>query len=393
MKVTLVTSSIGRGGGGVSEAVRLQALALSKHADITVLSLQGKAGEQDLADWGDAKIQTFRSLVAFGRFGVSPGLLIALLRSDSDIVHVHGLWQFPPLAVYIWSLVTGKPYVVTPHGMLEPWIMARSRWLKTAVGQVYQNRFLRRANAFHILTAKERSDVGAFLTDQIVEEIPNYVPDFTRQSERPGWWHKDLEERRIYLFFGRIHEKKGCMELADAWSSLCRKDPLFKQRSALVFCGWNDGLTGFEEHVAVLDREFGNIVFAGPQFGVDKARSLSASHFFVLPSKSEGLPMAILEAWSAGIPVIMTPECNLPVGFERNIAIRTGSSREAIAESLINASAINEDARLAMGRHASQFVASDYSRQRVSRSLLSLYRRCLGQLEHLIQGDMKRSDV
>lgn len=377
MKVTIVTPTLSRAGGGVSEAVRLQAFSIADQAQVRVEALRNPNDKADLAQWAplDVKLHTRFA----GRYALSLGLLRSLLRSDADIVHVHGLWQFPCLAVMVWSLLSRRPYIVTPHGMLEPWILSRSRVLKKWVSWFYQDRFLRRAAAFQILTAKERSDIAPYLTNQIVVEIPNYVPSFSRTSEKPAWWRASFEGRTIYLFFGRVHEKKGCMELAEAWATICRRDISFGNRSVLVFCGWNDGLEGFEDRVQALADELGNILFAGPQYGEEKRRSFSAASFFVLPSKSEGLPMAILEAWSAGLPSIMTPECNLPIGFEKMIAIETATDSERIAESFAAVDRLDSQERESMGIQAKKIVTEKYSKEMVATSLLNLYASCLSE--------------
>jgi poly(glycerol-phosphate) alpha-glucosyltransferase len=63
------------------------------------------------------------------------------------------------------------------------------------------------------------------------------------------------------------------------------------------------------------------VIFWGPAFGKEKEALLRSAEGFVLPSLSEGLPMSVLEAWAYGLPVVMTPECNLPEGFASQAAL------------------------------------------------------------------------
>ncbi len=367
--------SISRAGGGVSEAARLQALALATrpHAVVSVLTFHDEHFDRDLAAWRGIPVRAFRT---FGprSFSFAPGMLLALLRERRALVHVHGVWQFQCLAVYLWSLVTGGRYVVTPHGMLEKWIRARSPRLKWLVSNLYQNRFLRRASAFQVLTMREIEDVKDFRrTGQSVDVVPNYVAVFARDDHRPSWWRDEDEGRDVFLFLGRIHEKKGCLELCRAWEDVCASNPDFRDRSLLVFCGWIDGLPGFEDQVKALNARFGNAVFAGPQYGAGKQRSLSCASFFILPSKSEGLPMSVLEAWSALVPVLMTDECNLPEGFTRDAAIRTGPDRVAIAASLLQAAGLSGERRTTLQRNGLLLLQEKYSEESVRDALLRMY--------------------
>ena len=373
-RVALALPTISPLGGGVAEAARLhvKALAAAGFEAITVHTLDDRMDKVDPRQWEAATLHRHRFIGPMS-YSFAPGMLPSLLKAKPDIVHVHGVWQFHCAAVHAWSMLTGKAYVVSPHGMLEPWIRARSPGLKRAVSTLYQDRFLRRAGGFHLLTEKEGADVAEFLHGQPAPVIPNFAEPFASDGRKPGWWKPEHEGRAVYLFLGRLHEKKGVMELMEAWARLSAEDTGFRDGALLVFCGWNDGIEGFETRVAELGIQFGNVLFAGPQYGPDKNRSLGAAKFFLLPSKSEGLPMAILEAWSAGVPAIMSPECNLDIGFERGAAFRTGFTAETIYPSLKSAHALSREAWAEVSQRARALVAEKYSEDSVRAGLLSLY--------------------
>jgi glycosyltransferase involved in cell wall biosynthesis len=187
----------------------------------------------------------------------------------------------------------------------------------------------------------------------------------------------EYEGRKVYLFLGRIHEKKGCMELMQAWEKLSIDDADFARSSLLVFCGWNDGIEGFERRADDLNRKFGNVLFAGPQYGPDKARSMASARYFLLPSKSEGLPMAVLEAWAAGVPAILTPECNLAIGFERGAAFRTGFTPETIYPALQAAHALPDVEWDEASRRSKALAAEEFSEESVRNGLLDLYQAAI----------------
>jgi len=373
-RLALALPTVSPLGGGVAEAARLHlaALAPAGFESISVHTLDPSIEKVDPSQWAAASLHLHR-FYGPKSFSFAPGMLFSLLAARPDLVHVHGVWQFQCAAVHAWSMLTGKPYIVSPHGMLEPWIRARSAKLKGAVSALYQDRFLRNAAGFHLLTDKEAGDVAEFATGQPASIVRNFAQPFASDGAKPSWWKPEFDGRTIYLFLGRIHEKKGCMELMDAWARLSAEDAGFHDHSALVFCGWNDGIAGFEVRAEQLGRDFGNVLFAGPQYGPDKQRSMATARYFLLPSKSEGLPMAVLEAWAAGIPAILTPECNLAIGFECGAAFHAGFTAETIYPALKAAHALPADQWQAASERARALVAEEFSEASVRQGLLDLY--------------------
>jgi glycosyltransferase involved in cell wall biosynthesis len=331
----------------------------------------------DDQDWAGIDMTGFATMGS-RRYGFSPGLLHAVLTAPADLIHVHGIWQFPGLAALIAQARRGTPVIVSPHGMAESWIRARSPALKAAVSRLYQNRLLTRAFAIHTLTAKEEADVAAMVGESLrCVLIPNFVEPQPAGLPPPDWWLPAYKGRDIYLFLGRLHEKKGCLELCEAWDMVCREDTGFAARSQLVFCGPSDGLVGFEERVAMLNARYGNALAAGPQYGEQKYRSFGVASFLCLPSKSEGLPMSVLEGWTAGVPTIMTPECNLPIGFARDAALVTTPEMKGIAATLREAAALSPDQRTALARNARALALDTYSPDAATAALAQLYRSAI----------------
>jgi glycosyltransferase involved in cell wall biosynthesis len=373
--ILILCPSASRLGGGVPVVVRQQARALAAIAGnhVRVFALRdADLAPSDHEDWNGIDLTTF-GVIGTRRFGLSPAMLAATLATRPDLVHVHGVWQFQGLAALTLNLAKGTPIVITPHGMLESWIRARSTRLKALVSRLYQNRLFRRSYAFQVLTDKEREDVAAVRPGARCALIPNFADPVPAETLPPPWWRDAFAARRVYLFFGRLHEKKGCLELCAAWDDVCRRTPGFRDRSLLVFAGPADGIDGFEARAAALNAAHGNVMVAGPQFGAAKQATLSRASFLCLPSKSEGLPMAILEGWAAGIPAIMTTACNLPTGFTRGAAIETGTDPQSIAASLNRADGMDQFALREMAAQARTLVAEEFSERAVTEALMSLY--------------------
>ena len=158
VKVAFAIASGSRAAGGVFEAAKMLSAALKQTSQV-VVSLYATRDDflvADTPEWGGIEIH---APLYFGppNFRFSPLMIWDLLRSDADLIHVHGVWTFHCLAVLIWSVLTGKPYLVSPHGMMEPWILARSPRLKRTVSLLYQNWFLRRASMFSCSNGERRA--------------------------------------------------------------------------------------------------------------------------------------------------------------------------------------------------------------------------------------------
>ena len=163
--------------------------------------------------------------------------------------------------------------------------------------------------------------------------IPNGVelPADNQTLSRPAFLNGD--DRKLLLFLGRIHPKKGIVETLDAWSRVLRARPATGRDWTLVIAGWDDGnhMEGVEAYAASLGLH-GHVHFPGPLFGADKQAALMNASAFVLASYSEGLPMAVLEAWAHRTPVFMTAACNLPEGFNVGAAIQISTAPATMAQ-------------------------------------------------------------
>ena len=140
-----------------------------------------------------------------------------------------------------------------------------------------------------------------------------------------------VEGRKVLLYLGRLHPKKGLSILLRGWKEASKRE----RGWVLVIAGWDQG--GHREELEQLARELkitDSVHFAGPLFGEARETAYQNANAFVLPSLSEGQPLVVLEAWSHARPVLMTPECNLPEGFEKRAAIRMNTTVEGAAMAL-----------------------------------------------------------
>ena len=247
--------------------------------------------------------------------------------------------------------------------MLDPWITGRGRWKKALARAGYERRSWRRASAFHALTEREAADITAESkrTDSLI--IANAGPPAALVTAAPR------APQVVYL--GRIHPKKNITALIDAWTMLDAAGAL-PDCARLTIAGWGD-----RADVAAIEAQLGaapsSAAFVGPQFGADKARLLADARFLALPSLSEGLPMAVLEAWAAGTPVLMSSECNLLAGFAAGAALDCGVTAASVAAALRRALALPDPAWLAMAAAAQQLATGPFSASAIARQWEAAY--------------------
>jgi poly(glycerol-phosphate) alpha-glucosyltransferase len=179
---------------------------------------------------------------------------------------------------------------------------------------------------------------------------------------------------------GRLHPKKGLINLLHAWHSFSQRADGGQGNWHLAIVGWDQN--GHERELRNLVVTLGiagSVHFPGPLFGADKEAVLASASAFVLPSLSEGLPMVVLEAWSYGLPVLMTRHCNLPEGFRRGAALEIGTDHPTTANGLERLAAMPVDYRREMGQKGLRLCNELYSQSSVSDKLTSVYRWLLSR--------------
>jgi glycosyltransferase involved in cell wall biosynthesis len=335
MKIGFVTRSVSSRGGGLSTAALELASALRETSASNVY-LFATSDSESANEHESSKSLSLLCSPFWGpaKFGYSPYLLPKLLEANLDILHCHGLWTYNSIVCRQWAQRTGNPYVVSPHGMLDSWALKEGGVAKKLAWFAYERRNLQGANCIHALCDSEAESVRGIGLKSPVFVIPNGVRAVSQVNGEPTWrFNGILREAKILLFLGRLHRKKGLSNLLRAWAEAIRNYGSYGWH--LVIAGW--GEAGHERELRSLASTLqvnGSVHFVGAQFGTAKECTLATADAFILPSRSEGLPVAVLEAWAHGKPVLMTSECNLPEGYVSGAAMRIGSDAIELAGAL-----------------------------------------------------------
>jgi poly(glycerol-phosphate) alpha-glucosyltransferase len=118
--------------------------------------------------------------------------------------------------------------------------------------------------------------------------------------------------------------------------------------------------------------------FIGPVGGVEKAQLLAQARFLALPSLSEGLPIAVLEAWAHATPALISQPCHWPEGYDSGAAIDCGTDASSIAQSIRQGFALPRSAWLAMSTAARQLAQTRFARTTVAGAWERTYAELLG---------------
>jgi glycosyltransferase involved in cell wall biosynthesis len=371
MKVGFLVSSISREAGGMFHSVRGLAKAVaSTNTTVSVFGISDPNSAVDLMKWSPLSVHALQP--QFRAWGYSNQLVPALLATEINILSVHGLWKYCSVASRRWHRRTGRPYIVHPEGMLESWALRNGRWKKRIASLLYENEHLRRAACLRALSEAEAQSIRACGLRSPICVIPNGVdlPDLRESNVKT-----QSENRKTLLYLGRLHSKKNLSNLIRAWNEIFNSQRGSGERWTLTIAGWDQG--GYERELKRTAAD-ASVVFLGPQFGAEKSEFYRTCDAFILPSLSEGVPMTVLEAWAHAKPVLMTPECNLPEGFETNAAVRIGTSSDEISVGLNRLVQMSDEDRRAMGARGRDLVSKKFSWPRLGEQMRAVFEWMLG---------------
>ena len=377
LKVGQLVATMSQKSGGVFWVLKSLSKILRDSGKFIVFTFAGKDdfSEDDLYGMDRSNVKLF-PLIGLKSFGYQFGLLTALKSASLNLIHVHGLWMYPSVVTQFWSQGY-KPYVVSPHGMLDSWAISNSPWKKRIASFLYEKKNLKGASCIHALCYAEYQAIRRFGLTNPVAIIPNGIelPNVNASNSLlPVWSSKISKDAKILLFLGRLHPKKGLINLLHAWSSIKKNELEVVKRWQLVIGGWDEN--GHESEVMSLASELNitdSIHFFGPMFGDYKIAALLHSDAFILPSFSEGLPMAILEAWAYFLPVVMTPACNLPEGFLANAAIKIDPQVQSISFGILELIKLSDIDREKMGLCGRNLVESKFTWEIVGGKMEMVY--------------------
>ncbi len=234
---------------------------------------------------------------------------------DYDRVIVNGIWQY--LSFAAWRRYAGSsiPYYVFPHGMLDPWFKETfplkhlKKWLYWPWAEY---RVLRNAAAVIFTSEEERSQARKsfwlYRCREKVSPLGVEAPPISSNAKSEFLSrYPQLQNTRIFLFLGRLHPKKGCDMLLEAFAQMRSNDSISLILAGPDQVGWESDLRRQVTRLNLTNR----VVFTGMLEGPMKQGAFASAEAFVLPSHQENFGISVVEALAARVPVLISNRVNI----------------------------------------------------------------------------------
>ncbi|MGB2717917.1 MAG: glycosyltransferase [Vicinamibacterales bacterium] len=267
------------------------------------------------------------------------------------------------------------PSLTYVRGLLDPWAFNFKPFRKRIYWRLVGQRILRDSTVVVALSESERHAIRALNVSTRIEVVPNGASVDLEHSSRTTLDASvpALRGRRYVLFLGRLHAKKGLDMLLEAISIYRSEDP----DMCFVVAGPVDLEYATDwQHLVERFGLSGALITPGPVSGALKAALFHYADVFVLPSRSEGLPVAVLEALAAGCPVVITKPCNLPEVEEARAGIVIEPDPAQIVSAL-RAVLKDENLRRAMSDNARALARKSFDWDVIAQRTITLCREVM----------------
>ena len=342
-------------------------------------------------------VKVFYFPITFKPWQYSFGLHRALAKNikDFDLIHITSVFLSASALGAYYAKKFKKPYIISPHGSLMSDPLSRHSLKKKIYLNLIEKKNLKNAAAIHFLINREKEDylkAGLLLKKTIV--IPNcFYLEESREISPNGLFRKKFgigDNKKIVLFLARLHPIKGLDTLIPAFAEVIKKE----SRAVLVLAGpdengykkeiikmindYNLTFFDFSLHQSALSpRRPASCIFTGMLIGEKKVAAFRESNVFVLPSYTEALPMATIEAMYFGLPVVITEGVGISPNIDRAEAgLVINKDEKQLVEAILK---ILENPRLGkeMGQKGRELVETEFSSEKVAGKWIEEYNKII----------------
>lgn len=366
MKILQTISGFGTHSGGTSTCTYDLISAL--HAErgvVDLLTLSSKDPTDRLMGMGEEWIHALPN-DAITPFGYSANIKRWMegKMGEYDILHANGLWMYANHITCAMARKYGKPYVITPHGMLYPAALRRSYWKKWPFLKLFFHKDIMQASCLHATCKQEMEHIREFGYRGPVAIIPNPMV-----LPAPPSAKRSPKAKKAFGFLGRLHPRKKVENLFYGVELLKER----QQECELWIMG--GGLPEYEAFLKAEVERLGlrNVRFLGFVSGQEKYEKLAQLSTLFVPSDFENFGMIVTEALSVGTPVMAslgTPWEELNNQHCGWWCDRTPENIAQVMRQVLDMPALELDA---MGERGKAMAKANFAAEEVARKMMQLY--------------------
>lgn len=287
MKIIHFIASVDKTGGGTTEYMRLLGKVLKNENSLIIAT--GISNDPICID--GVRIEFFNCNI-IRWFTLLNEYRTFLIIENPDIVHINGIWSPQNWGFQKVAQELKIKVVLSPHGMLESWILQHNPLKKNIALFLFQRNAIKKVDHIHATAEMEKDSIRKLGYQNAISIIPNGI-DLSDIKK-----YKCIYGTKKIVFLSRIHPKKGIELLLEAWRNSDTKD------WTLEIAG-----TGDEKYIKILSesaQNLKNVFFVGAKFNEEKWNFLRSADVLILPTYSENFAIVVAEALAVGVPVVTT---------------------------------------------------------------------------------------
>ena len=364
----MATPSISRLYTGVSELTKQLSQNLINNSVITnIFSMKDEFTYQDSIKCESPFQLKLNLYSTYGPqiIGYNPKIKWDMLDIHADFGHIQALWSYTAYALHKWACQKNKPFLLSSNGYLDEWAMNNSRIKKKIALMIGFDKIITKASCIQVNSSTELNALRKKGLKNPIAVIANgvVIPLKIEKSKVPPWVSVETSfGKKILLYLGRIHPKKGVDLLLAAWKLMTIQPSMSSWH--LVIVGFKNDEDGYEKsckNYVKFNNLDKSVTLLNGCYGEEMVACYENSDAFILPSFSEGNPIAVLNAMAYSKPILITDGCNIAASKNNEFGLNIQSDIESIARGLYDLSFLSNTQLADMGKSGRKYIEMNQS--------------------------------